>query len=158
MEYIKILVIALLLPILSFSQSRIIGFKTDSTYKFEWDINRVVQKTFDDLSAPFTVDSTYVMSDTAMQVIFSDNEYQYSNIFWFETNNDTIYTTSRSTGCLNSCQKELDCTRCAKKPDCDCYCYTGYGSCSNKNLAVFQNITISQWIMIRILTHQKPEE
>jgi hypothetical protein len=153
MKYLLIL----LLPFTAFGQ-RAIGLKTGDTYKFDWDMNLVVQKTFDDLNAPFTVDTTYAMNDSAMQVVFTDGTEIYSNVFRYDVINDTIYTASRAAGCYNSCRKEQDCTRCAKAADCTCSCLQGYGSCSEKNEAVFQNITISNWIKMRILTNTNPEE
>ncbi len=153
----KTLILTLLIPFAVFGQ-RVIGVKDTNGYKFEWDMQKVAQKTFDDLNSNYTVDSVYVMSDTTMQVLFSTEGKYYANIFFFDMSNDTMYTTYRSAGCLNSCRKEQECTRCSMASDCSCSCFSGYGSCSELNLAVFQSITISEWIKIRILTNQNPEE
>lgn len=154
----KNLILILLIPFASFGQERIIGTKVNGAYNFTWNMSKVVEATFNDLGATFIVDTTYAKNDSSLQVVFSDDESTYTNVFRFETINDTLYTNFRALGCLNSCRKELDCTRCSIASDCTCSCFTGGGYCSEKNLAVFQNVTISTWIRIRIITNQNPEE
>jgi len=153
-----ILIPLLLLPILAFSQGRVIGAKVDSTYSFTWDMAKVVQSTLTvDVNSEFVVDTVYVMDDSTMQVVFSDSTTTYSNVFIFTSINNILYTNERATGCVNSCYKELGCAKCSKAADCSCYCTYETGSCSDKNLAIFKEVSPSVWINSRILNNANPE-
>jgi len=154
----KLIPLLLLLPILAFSQDRIIGTKVNSTYSFTWNMKNVVQSTLTkDVKSSFTVDTTYVMNDSTMQVVFSDSITVYSNVFVFKTVNNILYTNIMATGCVNNCYRELGCTKCSKRPDCSCYCVYEMGTCSDKNLAIFKDVSLSVWVNNRILGNSNPE-
>jgi len=154
----KLIPLLILLPILALSQDRVIGTKTGSTYSFAWDMTKVVQSTLaKDVKSIFSVDTVYIMNDSAMQVVFSDSTTTYSNIVVFQTINNALYTNIGAKGCLNSCYKELGCAKCSKRVTCDCYCVYEMGSCSDKNLAIFKNTSLSEWFNSRILNNTNPE-
>ncbi len=154
----KLIPLLLLLPILAFSQDRIIGTKVDSTYSFTWNMTNVVQSALTkDVKSNLTVDTTYVMNDSTMQVVFSDSITVYSNVFMFKTVNNILYTNIMATGCVNSCYKEFGCTKCSKRPDCSCYCTYEMGTCSDKNLAIFKDVSLSVWVNNRIIGNSNPE-
>lgn len=154
----KHLILILLLPIFSFGQERMLGVKTDSGYIYQWDMGSVIKSTFsDDMNSTLELDSFYTMNDSSIQVSFFDGVDIFSNIVKIIVINDTIYTNERALGCLNSCYAELGCTKCRKKDNCDCECKYPIGSCSDKNLAIFQNTSLSVWVNKRITNNVNPE-
>lgn len=149
----KLTLLLLLFPLIGFSQETPIAWHNNQTMVVSNAVKDQMQQALDSVAyGVYTVDTTWVMDDSVVQIMFSHNDTLYTDIIIGYRDHDTVYTHPAMYACGVTCKNYNECVggSCYKTTDCKCRC-TGDGGCTDIWLSVFGEAPIGEVLRERIL-------